>query len=306
MVEVGDKVAIFNSIGKTTISPLMSPAVGDKVVVANDMSGKKIAIKAGTGVPCPRPGCDFSADITEATTCQSPVTFTDHSTRTPTAWLWDFGDGTGSTLQNPVHSYTSTGVFNVTLTVTNACGSTTLKKWGYITVTAILGTFIYNRVMHYPTFGQLAAHVVGYFDDFPDYMTQTLAPSGSRGWTHAAHTLTPFGAVGSAGYMVELTEIYVLPERTYARQVDFDISWDGGKIVDPAGVWVSEFALDAWRCTDGARLRRHTHTLTEGHYTYDLGVNCHNITFVTTNFFDVSGYPTPQDMSVDVTNLVFS
>ena len=37
-----------------------------------------------------------------------------------TSWSWDFGDGSFSTFQNPVHSYNSFGDFIVTLTVTNA------------------------------------------------------------------------------------------------------------------------------------------------------------------------------------------
>lgn len=32
-------------------------------------------------------------------------------------WHWDFGDGQTSNLQNPVHTYTSTGTFDVTLTI---------------------------------------------------------------------------------------------------------------------------------------------------------------------------------------------
>ncbi len=34
-------------------------------------------------------------------------------------WHWDFGDGTTSTLQNPSHTYASTGTYNVTLLVRN-------------------------------------------------------------------------------------------------------------------------------------------------------------------------------------------
>ncbi|MCU0942966.1 MAG: PKD domain-containing protein, partial [Hydrogenophaga sp.] len=51
------------------------------------------------------------------------VTFTDTSTGTPTAWLWDFGDGTTSTLQNPTKTYPSVGVRVVSLTASNASGS---------------------------------------------------------------------------------------------------------------------------------------------------------------------------------------
>ncbi|MBL7809839.1 MAG: PKD domain-containing protein, partial [Saprospiraceae bacterium] len=39
------------------------------------------------------------------------------------SWLWNFGDGQTSTLQNPPpHVYADTGVYIVTLTVTNQCG----------------------------------------------------------------------------------------------------------------------------------------------------------------------------------------
>lgn len=39
-----------------------------------------------------------------------------------TNWLWDFGDGNTSNLQNPTHSYAATGSFNVTLTTTSNNG----------------------------------------------------------------------------------------------------------------------------------------------------------------------------------------
>ena len=52
------------------------------------------------------------------------VTFTDQtfSDTTVVAWVWDFGDGGTSTLQNPVHTYSTPGTYTVTLTVTNAIG----------------------------------------------------------------------------------------------------------------------------------------------------------------------------------------
>lgn len=40
-------------------------------------------------------------------------------------WLWDFDDGYLSTLPNPEHTYSEYGFYNVCLTVTDSCGSST-------------------------------------------------------------------------------------------------------------------------------------------------------------------------------------
>ncbi|MGB0850277.1 MAG: PKD domain-containing protein, partial [Bacteroidia bacterium] len=52
--------------------------------------------------------------------CAIPHTvfFKDQSTL-PDTWFWEFGDGNTSTVQNPVHNYTTTGDFTVRLTVTD-------------------------------------------------------------------------------------------------------------------------------------------------------------------------------------------
>ncbi len=51
------------------------------------------------------------------------VNLTDQSTGTPTSWLWNFGDGINATEQNPVHIYTSAGIYIVNLTVSNENGT---------------------------------------------------------------------------------------------------------------------------------------------------------------------------------------
>ena len=60
------------------------------------------------------------AKFTYTNTCSQPghVVFTDKSIGADT-WNWDFGDGTSSTMQNPVHDYAVSGVYTVQLTVTN-------------------------------------------------------------------------------------------------------------------------------------------------------------------------------------------
>jgi PKD repeat protein len=83
-------------------------------------------------VPNGPPTAQFTANPTA--TCSGTVHFTDQSFYGITSWNWNFGDGGTSTLQNPVHTYTASGVYSVTLTVTNSNGSNTLVKPNYITV----------------------------------------------------------------------------------------------------------------------------------------------------------------------------
>lgn len=78
------------------------------------------------------PVASFSVNATN--TCSGFVSLSDHSSNDPTAWLWDFGDGTTSTDENPVHTYTTDGVYTVTLTATNAFGNDTHTESNYITV----------------------------------------------------------------------------------------------------------------------------------------------------------------------------
>lgn len=54
------------------------------------------------------------------------VTFTDTSTPVGTiaSWLWDFGDSSTSTLQNPVHVYAADGTYTARLTVIGVYGAT--------------------------------------------------------------------------------------------------------------------------------------------------------------------------------------
>jgi len=62
------------------------------------------------------------------------VQFTDQSTGTPTNWLWDFGDGQTSTLQNPSYQYDQIGIYDVSLTVNDGVFEDGQTKLGYIHV----------------------------------------------------------------------------------------------------------------------------------------------------------------------------
>ena len=79
----------------------------------------------------------LSAGFTENTSLGEPpltVAFNDVTTGEVTGWLWDFGDGTSSAEQNPVHAYSSAGTYSVTLTVHNDCQRDAIREQGLITV----------------------------------------------------------------------------------------------------------------------------------------------------------------------------
>ena len=67
------------------------------------------------------PEFDYTSDYFtqfNAYTYNDPITFTNQSTENFLSVEWDFGDGTTSTLNNPVHTYSKSGSYDVTLYVT--------------------------------------------------------------------------------------------------------------------------------------------------------------------------------------------
>lgn len=120
-----------------------------KLVVRNAAGNADSVIKTDYITVFPAPVAAFTADKT--TGCfPLQVSFTDGSSPASgniTSWFWDFGDGTTSTQQSPVHTYSSVGNFTVTLRVTNTAGcSKTVTKPQFITVgSGVTASFINNN-----------------------------------------------------------------------------------------------------------------------------------------------------------------
>jgi len=73
------------------------------------------------------------AEFASVSDCNNKLsrTFSDSSIGAE-SWNWDFGDGTSSTVQNPTHTYATTGVYNVTLIVANSSCADTITHLVYI------------------------------------------------------------------------------------------------------------------------------------------------------------------------------
>lgn len=65
------------------------------------------------------------------------VRFFDQAQNDPTEWSWDFQDDgmTDSTVQNPIHTYTTPGLYSVTQTVLNGIGGDVVTRPQYVCVT---------------------------------------------------------------------------------------------------------------------------------------------------------------------------
>jgi PKD repeat protein len=90
-----------------------------------EMFGFVLNWQCGTA-PAP-PLANFTSD--SVISCSGTIQFTDLSTNSPVSWLWNFGDGNTSTLQNPSHTYSLDGNYTVSLQATNTIGSDTYHKY---------------------------------------------------------------------------------------------------------------------------------------------------------------------------------
>lgn len=117
------------------------------------------------------PYADFIAD-----TSQDPyITFTDKSLNNPTSWKWNFGDNSsGSTAQNPSHTFAKNGIFNVCLIATSSYGSDTICK--NITVRK-------NPPKAYFTYDQSKDPMISFFDTSYNYPDKWLWDFDENGAT---------------------------------------------------------------------------------------------------------------------------
>lgn len=119
----------YNYVWNTT-----GASMGDHIIKAKaadnygGLAFASVTLRVITG-----PSAQFAADKTNIFQGET-VIFTDLSTNSPASWAWDFGDGSNSADQNPVHTYDDPGNYTVSLTVSNTEGSNTETKTDYITV----------------------------------------------------------------------------------------------------------------------------------------------------------------------------
>ncbi|MBN2175827.1 MAG: lamin tail domain-containing protein [Bacteroidales bacterium] len=148
-----------NGLGPSLIlcNPQDNNAQGSNWSVSNNLTGynnDNEAIYATPGfTECDFPPIAiFSASPTEIYMGDT-VSFTDLSVNSPTSWNWAFEGGTpsGSSLQNPVITYDTPGVFDVILSVSNGQGTNEYLIRDYIVVTQQeQGNLMITEIMQNP------------------------------------------------------------------------------------------------------------------------------------------------------------
>jgi len=114
-------------------NPVSSQAPNPSVVYANpgtftvlleayNEQGQDVDLRTGLVQVQGVPVVDFTYNVSQFT-----VNFT-YSGNAGYSVLWNFGDGSTSTQQNPTHTYATQGNYSVTMTVSNACGQTVKVK----------------------------------------------------------------------------------------------------------------------------------------------------------------------------------
>lgn len=128
----------------------------------------------------------------------APVTiyFTNTSTGSVVDYLWDFGDAITSTLPSPTHTYTTPGVFTVTLRVDNPAAYDILTRTNYITVyTPVSADFVASPISGTrPLTVTFTNQSLGDFDhalwNFGDGITSTTFNPTHIYWVSSTYTVT--------------------------------------------------------------------------------------------------------------------
>jgi PGF-pre-PGF domain-containing protein len=181
---------------------------------------------------------DFTADATWGEVPLT-VTFTDTSRGVSVAWFWDFGDGNTATEQNPVHTYSATGTYTVTLAASDELGIETVTKTGFITVVEPTQTATPT-----PTPSPTPSPA------------PTAAPDGGGKSTTAVDTATDLNAGDTASFRFDESAIYLVVVTAGDEIPDIMITAERAglpsSISAPNGTIYQYAELTLYRVTDDA------------------------------------------------------
>jgi beta propeller repeat protein len=182
------------------------------------------------------PFASFSTNVTSGYgNVPLTVLFTDTSDGgTPASWYWDFGDDINSKhAQTATHTFTKLGAYNVSLTVTNAAGSSTLKKSNCITVTppqAPVADF-FSPEVKYGVESIPTNETVSFVDNSTGSPTSWLWDFGDGATSTAQNPKHIYNESG--GYIITLTVKNEMGSDTVSKHGYVIVDMEGGNPIHP-------------------------------------------------------------------------
>jgi RHS repeat-associated protein len=101
------------------------------------------------------------------------------------SWIWDFGDGSTSTVRNPVHTFRAPGDYPVTLTVTDDSGLTSSRQTLFHVAAALQPDFVHSPII---------VHEGGEAVRFSDITPLLLRPTAIRQYDFGDGSILSQGA----------------------------------------------------------------------------------------------------------------
>lgn len=256
---------------------------------------------------------DFAADPVLAVAGQQ-IYYTDLSAGNPINWLWNFGDGQTSALQNPVHSYTQGGFYTISLTVNDQLQTSAKTKTEYIFVeNVIIADFTTNIPIalpgqNIPLYDASQGAPTSWFWEFGNGLTSTLQNPVITYSEPGIYSISLTIATGLQQNSITKTDFITILEPLVAEfEADTTFAWTGQTIIftdlstGNPDTWL-------WHFGDGqtSTLQNPGHTFAqEGYYTITLTVNnlMQSATKTKTNYIYIRE-PLMADFAADTTIVV--
>jgi PKD repeat protein len=303
----------YSSVGTYSVS-LYEFLVWNMSVTNSTTKTNYITVTEGAAIS------NFNQNVTEGLYVLD-VLFTDTSSNAPTSWDWNFGDGSTSSSQNPVHSYSTGGNYTIVLNASNSNTTAYYPKTSYVDVwnhtsNDFSASVTSGNVSFSTTFTDTSYNATSWYWDFGDGNTSTTkSPSFTYSvpgvywvnhsssndhdtyWTNKSNYITaypPYLAVSVSNFNQNVTEgLYVLDVLFTDTSSNSPTTWN-------------------WNFGDGATssIQNPTHSYSSGgNYTIVLNASNGNTSayYPKTSYVDVWNH-TSNDFSASVTsgNVSFS
>lgn len=191
-LNTSDDIIIYD--GENTLSPSLGTFSGSNLPNGGSITSTSnvISIQQITNSTLTKPGfeltwhCNMPASpvanfkISDTVSCKGEIKFTDISNNVPTTWLWDFGDGTTSAMQHPLHIYQTNGQYSVKLSVSNSYGLDSITRINVLNINRpITPTYTGNTTNCGATIFNISANASGTINWYNSAISQNPIFSGN-------------------------------------------------------------------------------------------------------------------------------